>query len=216
MKYPKLISSCLILFGLLLSLPAQSATALTEGKEYTLVNPPLAPESGKNVEVVEFFWYGCPHCFNLEPALNTWFKTMPKDVTFRRVPGILRDSWTTMAKAYYTLETLGKLESLHTDLFKTIHVNNVNLDDEKNLFDWAASHGIDRKKFIETYNSFSVQSKVLRAKQVSRLSGIAGVPAVIVDGKFLTTVAMAGSLANFPGVLDAIIEKARQDRAAHK
>lgn len=221
MKHTKLISSCLIFFGLLLAVPAQAAMNLTEGKEYTLVNPPLQTESGKNIEVVEFFWYGCPHCFNLEPTLNVWLKSLPKDATFRRVPGILRDSWAPMAKAYYTLETMGKLDSLHSELFNAIHVKGMNLDDEKNLLDWAASHGLDRKKFSETLNSFTVKSKVLRAQQLSRLSGIKGVPTIIVDGKYLTTVSMASTepreqMMNFPKVLDALIEKARQEHSTHK
>jgi thiol:disulfide interchange protein DsbA len=165
---------------------------------------------------VEYFWYGCPHCYDLEPTMVNYAKTLPKDATFRRVPGILRDSWATDAKIYYTLEVLGLLGKLHQEVFDAIHRDKVNLDDENTLFDWVAKRGVDRKKFADAYNSFAVQSKLLKAKQISRTSGISGVPTVIVDGKYLISVGMAGSPGKFLKALDELVNMARRDRAVGK
>jgi len=210
------VMSFLALLVAVAALSAPANAALESGKEYTLVNPPLATETGKNIEVVEYFWYGCPHCYDLESTMVSYARTLPKDVTFRRVPGILRDSWAPNAKAYYTLEVLGLLGKLHQEVFDAIHRDKVNLDDENTLFDWVAKRGVDRKKFAEAYNSFAVQSKVLKAKQISRMSGISGVPAVIVDGKYLITVGMAGTPGKFLKALDELVSMARRDRAAGK
>lgn len=215
MRLPGVVTLVALLLGAV-SLSAPALAALQEGKEYTLVNPPLATETGKNVEVVEYFWYGCPHCYALESTMVEYARLLPKDATFRRVPGILRDSWAQGAKIYYTLEVLGLLGKLHQEAFDAIHRDKINLDDENTLFDWAAKHGVDRKKFVDAYNSFAVQSKVLKAKQISRMSGITGVPTVIVDGKYLITVAMAGSPGKFVKDLDELVAMARRNRPAAK
>lgn len=210
MRLPGIMSLLALFFVAAHSLPASAAPVA--GKDYTLVNPPLATETGKNIEVVEYFWYGCPHCYELESTMVGWAKTLASDVTFRRVPGILRDSWTPMAKAYYTMEALDLVGKLHDGVFSAIHQQKLNLDDENTLFDWVAKQGVDRKKFADAYNSFAVQSKVLRAKQISRMSGISGVPTVIVDGKYLITVSMAGSSGKFPKALDELVAMARAAR----
>lgn len=183
-----------------------------QGKTYTLITPPQPTETGKNIEVLEVFYYGCPHCFDLEPSLNAWVKQLPKDVTFRRLPAIFRDSWVPLTKAYYTLEALGLTEKLHGDIFNAMHVENINLSDEKTLFDWMAKHGVDSKTFADTYNSFSVQSKVMRAKQLTKAYGVTGVPSLIVDGKYLTSSSTAGSHAASLQVADQLIKQARQER----
>lgn len=183
-----------------------------QGKTYTLITPPQPTETGKNIEVLEVFYYGCPHCFDLEPALNVWVKQLPKDVTFRRLPAIFRDSWVPLTKAYYTLEALGLTEKLHGDVFNAMHVENINLSDEKTLFDWMAKHGVDSKTFADTYNSFAVQSKVMRAKQLTKAYGVTGVPSLIVDGKYVTSSSTAGSHAASLQVADQLIKQARQER----
>ena len=210
-----LIRKFALIFGLfsaaLAPLGHADSAAPVAGKDYQLVSPALNTDSGKKIEVTEFFWYGCPHCFHLEPELNAWLKKLPKDVALRRIPAVLNQSWAPLAKAYYTLEVLGKLDK-HDDLFNAIHMQGMNLNDPNALFDWAAQNGINRKTFIDAYNSFDVQSKVVRANQLTRESKIGGVPAFLVDGKYSTSVLMAGSEDALFKTLDSLIEKIRKER----
>lgn len=183
------------------------------GKEYELLSPPQAVETGKKIEVLEIFSYACPHCFDLEPDINKWAKLLPKDVEFRRLPAIFRESWVPFAKVFYTFEAMGLTEKLHGDFFNAIHAQHVRFDNDNALFDWAEKHGANRKNFADTYTSFAIQSKALRAKQLTKAYGISGVPAVIVDGKYRTSVSNTGSHAGLMSALDQLIKQARQERA---
>lgn len=215
MKLSRLFTVTLLIAGLgLQSLFAYAGPQ--QGKEFALVNPPQAVETGKKIEVLEIFWYGCPHCFDLEPMLAAWVKKLPNDVSFRRMPAIFRDNWAPMAKAYYTLEAIGQAEKLHAELFNAIHVHGLDPTNDSTLFDWAAKQGIDRKKFTDTYQSFSIQSKVLRAKQLTHEYGINGVPALIVDGKYMTASSMAGGHQGLFTTVDYLIAKARKERSGKK
>lgn len=199
----------------LLGAAALAFATMTAGKDYVALSQPLPVDSGDKVEVTEFFWYGCPHCFDLEPLMNQWVKTLPKDVEFRRQPTIFNNaSWVPGAKIYYTLDILGELNRLHGKVFDALHIDRVDLDKEAVLFDWMAKQGVDRKKFADTYNSFAVQAKVKRAEQLSRQSKISGVPAVIVDGKFMTAASLTGSFESMFSTLDQLIQKARSERKA--
>ena len=198
----------------LMGLTAPSQGAVQQGKEYTLINPAQPVETGKNIEVLEIFSYTCPHCFEIEPIISPWLKRLPKDVTFRRMPAIFRDNWMPLAKAYYTMETLGLTEKLHGDLFNAIHVQGQDLTDSTKLLEWVAKQGVDRKKFNDVFASFSVQSSVQRAKQLTQAYGVTGVPSVVVDGKFLTSPTMAGGHTGLLRVLDQLIEQARKARPA--
>ncbi|MBS1137257.1 MAG: disulfide bond formation protein DsbA [Proteobacteria bacterium] len=196
----------------LLGLGGPLVAAVTAGKEYVALAQPLAVETGDKIEVTEFFWYGCPHCFDLEPLIGKWLKTLPKDVEFRRVPAIFRESWVPGAKTYYALDSLGQLQRLHGEVFDATHVGRANLSEEAGLFDWMASKGIDRKKFVEAYNSFNVQTKVKRAEQLTRQSKIQGVPALIIDGKYMTSGSLTGSHEAMLAATDELIQKARSER----
>ena len=154
------------------------------GKDYNLLNPPQ-PTSAKKIEVLEFFFYGCSHCFHLHPLLSAWEKTMPKDVELTFVPTIFRDSWEPMANTYYALESMGQQQQLHDPLFRAWNEENLALIDADKIADFVAKHGVDRAKFIAAYNSFSVQSKVTRSKQMIRTYNISGTPTLIVDGKYV-------------------------------
>lgn len=185
----------------------------------------IPADNAAKVEVIELFWYGCPHCYDFEPALNAWIKKLPKDVEFKRVPGVPNASWAPMAKAFYTLEALGVTEKLHGALFDAIHKQRVvKPNDEAGVIDWITRQGgFDRKKVEETFNSFSVNTKVTRAAQIFRASGATGVPTLIVDGKYLTSVKLAtlGSdnlteaQANdqFLAVTDYLIGQSRKDKS---
>jgi len=183
-----------------------------EGKDYQVISPELNTDSGNKIEVAEFFWYRCPHCFHLEPALNAWIKKLPKDVAIRRIPAVLNESWLPLSKAYYTLDLLGKIPALHDDVFNAIHVDGIDLNNPDILFNWADKQGINRKTFAATYNSFDVQSKAMRANQLTRDSKINGVPAFVVAGKYSTSESMTGSEDALFKTLDSLIAKARKEQ----
>lgn len=203
-----------IFLAIALSLVGFTAQAeIRPGKEYELLSPPQAVETGKKIEVLEIFAYTCPHCFDLEADINKWAKQLPKDVEFRRLPAIFRDSWVPFAKVFYTFEAMGVAERLHGEFFNAIHVRHVRFDDDNAIFDWVEKQGIPRKGFIDIYSSFSIQSKALRARQLTQAYGISGVPAVIVDGKYRTSVSNTGSHAGLLSALDQLIKLARRERA---
>lgn len=211
----KVILACSVMVATLLPMTAAHAAA-TEGFEYQVLSPELGTDSGKKIEVAEFFWYRCPHCYHLEPGLNAWLKKLPKDVVIRRIPAVLNESWAQMAKAYYTMEALGVVEKYHDALFTAIHAQGLDLTKDAALFDWAAKVGMDRQAFIAAYQSFGVQSKVLRANQLTRDSKITGVPSFVVDGEYVTSESMTGTEAGLFKTLDELIAKVRKDRKDHK
>ncbi len=164
-----------------------SGTALADaqlGRDYSLLNPPQ-PTSTKNIEVLEFFFYGCSHCYHLHPLLSEWAKTKPKDVELIFVPTVFRDSWESMANTFYALESMGQQQQLDDALYRAWNEENLALTDEDKAADFVAKHGVDRAKFTAAYNSFAMQSKVTRAKQMLRSYRIDGTPTLVVDGKYV-------------------------------
>lgn len=195
-----------------------AAAQAVAGKDYRLINPPQPTDSGKRVEVLEFFWYGCPHCSSLQPSLRAWLKRKPADVEFKRVPAVFQDSWLPLTKAYYTIEAMGLVDKLHHDVFSAIHDQKIRLQDTKVLFDWAAKQGVDRQKFIDTYNSFAVQSRAQRSVDMTRNYDIPGTPALVADGRYLTAPSMTLNPDNsinyerFFQVVDELVALARKNR----
>lgn len=183
------------------------------GKDYTVLNSPQPTHSGAKIEVLEFFFYGCSHCFKLHPVLSAWEKKMPKDVELTYVPAIFNPSWEPMARTLYALEALGQRSQLHDELFIAWNVSNLDLSDEAKITDFISQHGVDRKKFGDAYNSFSMQSKVTRAKQMGQSYLIRGTPTLIVDGKYLITGLHPPETIQ---VLNALIDKARKERAGKR
>jgi thiol:disulfide interchange protein DsbA len=209
------------LAALLLAFVVNSSAAaqLVAGRDYRVINPPQPTESGKKIEVLEFFWYGCPHCNALQPSLRIWLKQKPVDVEFRRVPAILADSWIPLTRAYYALEVMGAVDKLHHEVFSAIHEKNLRLQDPKVLFDWVAQNGLDRQKFADAYGSFGVQSRGQRSIEMTRNYDISGTPTITVDGKYLVAPSMTLKPDNnvdyekFFQVLDQVIAMARKERA---
>lgn len=201
---------------------------LVKGRDFLVIGSPQPTESGKKVEVLEFFWYGCPHCAHLQPSLAAWLKRKPADVDFRRVPAAFDDSWLQLARAYYALEAMGLVDKLHHDLFAAIHDQRtldprVLLKDPKTLFDWVAARGVDRQKFAATYNSFAVTSRTQRIKDLTKNYDIPGTPALVVDGKYLIAPSLDGydsggkvDYDRFFKGLDLLIAQARKERASPK
>jgi thiol:disulfide interchange protein DsbA len=196
-----------LLFPLALALLSAStpAAALEWGKDYLEVPAqPTAVKRGQ-VEVEEFFWYRCPHCFHLEPELNAWVKKLPKNVVFKRVPGILNEGWVPLARAFYALEAVGMQEKLHDDVFHAIHVEGLDLDEPGAFIDWAVKKGADRKKLTVALDSFAVETKVMRARQTTRDFRLNGVPSFVVDGKYSTSAYLTGGNPQTFKVLDELI-----------
>jgi thiol:disulfide interchange protein DsbA len=196
----------------LLGIAGPALAALTAGKEYVVLSQPLQVDTTDKVEVREFFWYGCPHCNDLEPLIEKWLKNLPKDVEFMRQPTIFRDSWAPGAKTFYALEAIGQLQRLHVEVFRAMHVDRINMSDENVLFDWMAKKGVDRKQFVDAYNSFNVQTKTKRAEQLTKQSKLSGVPAIVVDGKYATSASFTGSHEAMLVAVDELIQKARGER----
>ena len=191
---------------------ASSAGAATlSDKDYREIKPAQSTEPGPKVEVIEFFWYGCPHCFDLEPTLKKWLEHKPADVTFKRVPAIFRQSWVPAAQTFYTLESMGELDRMHSKVFDAIHVERQPFNDMAAITAWMGKNGIDAKKFEDTAKSFAVSGKVQRAQQMSAAYQLTGVPAVVVDGKYI---ALGNSFDGMLAIVDQLIDRARAERAA--
>jgi len=200
------------LLALLVAASALTATAQVpeEGKEYIRLKVAQPVETGKKIEVIEFFSYGCPHCADLEPLLQGWIKTMPADVQLRRVPVMFQDRWMPLAKIYYTLDALGEEARLSPAVFRAVHQQGVPLWQDKTFFDWAASQGLDRKKVEDMYNSFAINGKVSRARGAAQAYNIQSVPTIVVDGKFAS--ARVTSHAQLVALIDTLVAKARGER----
>ncbi len=192
--------------------PAARAQAPAPVQPYTRMATPIPVETGKKIEVIEFFSYGCPHCAEFEPYLHDWLKTLPADVSFRRIPVMFQPKWVDLAKVYYTLEAMGEEAKLSPEVFVAIHVKGVALSDPAKFYDWAASKGLDRKKVEDLYNSFTMSGRVNRAKQLAQAYNIQEVPTVIIDGKFITSPSRAGTHAATPAVMSELVAKARAER----
>ncbi|MGH6611287.1 MAG: thiol:disulfide interchange protein DsbA/DsbL, partial [Burkholderiaceae bacterium] len=179
---------------------------------YRPVTPPQPTESGNKIEVIEFFQYSCPHCKSYDPVLQGWKKTLPADVEYRRVPISWDDKSVPHVRVYYTLEALGKTNELHSKIFEAIQDKRMPLLKPEEIADFMASNGIDRKQWLDAYNSFSVGARANRAGQLWRAYKIDGTPAMSVDGKYVTSPAMVGSREGSLTVLDSLIQRARAER----
>ncbi len=202
------------LFALALALaaagPAAHAQKFEEGPDYSVLKAPLATDNPARVEVVEMFWYGCPHCYELEPVIERWVKALPKDVEFKRIPAPLNRNWEIAARVYYTLEAMGLIEKLHGPLFDAIHRNNLRITNERALLDWLETKGVDTKKFSAAYRSFAVEGKLKRATQIAQAAQLEGVPALLVNGKYLIP---GMTPARMLAIADSLIAQSRKEMA---
>ncbi len=182
-----------------------------DGKDFLSLDKPAPVATPKGrVEVVEFFWYSCPHCNAFEPKLEEWIKRLPKDVTLRRVPVAFRDSFVPEQRLFYALEAMGRLGDLHRKVFYTVHVERQPLNTQELVIAWIEKQGVDRAKFLEQYNSFSVGTKARQAAQLQDAYGVAGVPALGVAGRFYTDGERAGNMDRALQVVDFLVTEARK------
>jgi thiol:disulfide interchange protein DsbA len=189
---------------------AQGAAPLAEGRDFVRLNNPAPTSSPGKVEVVEFFWYGCPHCFALEPSLEGWVKKLPADVAFRRVPAVFNALWETHARMYYALEAIGQIDAVHRRIFNAIHLQRQRLDKDDDIGKFMGANGVDTGKFGDALKSFGVATKVRQAKQLIDAFKIDGVPAIGVQGRFFTSPQLAGGNDRALAVADQLIVRARK------
>jgi thiol:disulfide interchange protein DsbA len=182
-----------------------------EGTHYVRLSQPLPVASGSKIEAIEFFWYGCPHCNSFEPMLEAWVKQLPSDVAFRRVPAAFRDEpFGSHQRIFYALEQLGQVEALHRKVFYAIHNDRAKLDKPAEISAFMAKNGLDGAKFLDAFNSFSVQTKARQAKLLAESYKIDGVPALGVHGRYYTSPTLAGSPERALAVTDFLLQRARK------
>ena len=190
----KFLVSLTLLFSTSLLSTAVWADAPKPGEDFDAVAQPIPTDNPAKIEVMEIFWYGCIHCYQMDPLLNAWVKKQPADVVFKRVPGLPNASWAPMAKTFYAMETLGISEKLHTPLFDAVNKQkSLNPTDEKAAIEWVTkASGLDKLKVEQAFKSFTINTNLNRAAQIFRASGATGVPSLVIDGKYITSSTMAG------------------------
>ena len=202
------------LLGAASSLPTLShaqARKFEEGSDFLALDKPVPVEAppGK-VEVIEFFWYSCPHCNAFEPKLEPWIKRLPADVSFKRVPVAFRDSFGPQQRLFYALEALGKVDDMQRKVFNAIHVEKQALDTQDPIVAWVEKQGIDKAKFLEQYNSFSTSTKIRKAVQLQNAFKIDGVPSLGIAGRFYTDGTLAKNMERALQVTEYLIAEARR------
>ncbi|HXV09844.1 MAG TPA: thiol:disulfide interchange protein DsbA/DsbL [Burkholderiales bacterium] len=192
---------------------AQEPIKSRQNLEYRLISQQPV-ETGDLIEVIDFFWYGCPYCDQLQPGLEAWVKRKPGDVALRRIPAILNDSWKAHARIFYTLESLNEVERLHLQVYRGYHAEKLHMSKPDVMVEWAVRHGIDRQRWLDAYYSREVDEKVERAGALTRAYTVAGTPTLVVDGRYLTSGNLAASLQEMIATLEDLIRLARRSRAA--
>jgi len=193
----------------ILALFCFSTLVKAEGGFETL-SPAQPVQNPDKVEVIEFFWYGCPHCYSLEPSIVAWLKTKPANVEFIRQPAVFSDLWGKHAKAFFTAEALGVGEKVHADFFDAVQNKKQKLTSEDDLAKFFAAHGVKDEDFRAAYSSFLVDAKMRQAETMAARYGITGVPAIIVNGKYRVTANTAKSQENMINITNQLIEQESQ------
>lgn len=180
---------------------------------YVDISPAQPTQTGDKIEVLEIFWYGCPHCYDFEPFVKGWLESKPEDVEFRRMPGVFSKTWIPHAKAYYTAEKLGVLDTIHTELFDAIHKKRQKIHDNDAIKKFFVKHGVDKDEFTKIYESDEIMTKVKQSHVMGQRYKVTGVPAVIVNGKYMVSGSTAGSFGNVLKVIDQLVDKERASTA---
>ncbi len=168
-------------------------------------------QDSKNIIIYEFFWYGCPHCFNLEPTMDRIEGDLEKDTKVIKVPVALRQSWVAHAKLYYALEQMGKIDDMHNLIFEEIHIENNRLVTEDQIVSFLGQHGIDTTKFLEKFNSFGTEARIKKSGNLARKYQINSVPTIIVNGRYLTSGSYVSSYDELYSVVNLLVERERND-----
>lgn len=186
---------------------------IVEGKDYTILSNPQPTSNPEKIEILNFFWYGCTYCNQLQPHINTWLEDKSNDVHFHDIPAILHMSWIPAAKIFLTINEINAMDELHNQTYHAIHQEEINLHDESTLFNWIETQSVSRDRFVNAFQSLPVQQKIARSTQKTRQYRLTGVPAIVVNGKYLTNTKMGGTAENTIAILNKLIEKVRQEKA---
>ncbi len=209
MTFRKLLALAAATFGL-----AASAALAQQPGTFATISPPQPVDGSGKIEVIEFFWYGCPHCYSLEADVNAWLKNIPKDVVFKRVHAAPNEAWAESAKIYYTLESMGLIDQYHAKVFEAFHKENQNLANPRIREEWLKKSGIDVARYHEVEKSFTVATKLQRARQMTVNYKVDGVPRVFVNGKYYTAPEFAGGGSRVFQVVDQLVGMARKEQTA--
>ena len=205
------LSGLFLLAALLLAglAQAQGVTA----RQFTELDPPRPGSTGARIEVIEFFYYGCPICYEAQPHLSRWLNKTGNDVVLIRVPAVSRDGWEPFARSFYTLEAMGELARLHWPVYDNHHFDNKDLKEEKSMLDWIGRNGLDREKFRAIWHSEETSAKIRAAQKMLDTYGIRGVPSMVVDGKYVTSARLADGTRQMVEVLEHLVNRAREERS---
>ncbi|MBA2779769.1 thiol:disulfide interchange protein DsbA/DsbL [Billgrantia kenyensis] len=209
----RLIQSAMIAVAGLGLATLASASNLVEGQHYERLPEPVETRVDEGqIEVTEAFWYGCPHCYNLQDSVKAWYETLGEDVSVIHLPATMGGDWNTHALVFYAAEELGIREEVHDDIFNAIHEEGRNLNDADSIASFLSQYGVSEEDARQALDAFSVKSQVNQAHARMRAMRLMGVPALVVDGRYVVTPSSAGSLENMPQIADALIERVRQER----
>ena len=211
-----LILSAALVSASLFGMSVQAADVpLEAGKTYFELSKPVAVAVPGKVEVVELFWYGCPHCYSFEPVVNPWAEKLPADVNFVRIPAMFGGPWDAHGQMFLTLEAMGVENKVHSAVFNAIQKEGKRLTKPEEMADFLATQGVDKDKFLATFNSFAVQGQVQKAKELAKKYEISGVPTMVVNGKYRFDLGTAGGPEQALNVADQLIAKERAAPAKH-
>jgi thiol:disulfide interchange protein DsbA len=190
------------------------AASFQQDKHYKLIEPPQTVSDSSDVEVIELFWYGCPHCYHFDPYIKAWLKKPVEGMTFSHFPAIFSSRWVSHARVFYTAEALGLSKIVHQPFFDTIHKDRKAMTSEPELIAFFKQHEVSEKDFLDTYHSFGVESKVQRARMMTKRYQSNGVPAMVVDGRYRTDGSMAGGYDEMLKVVEFLVNKVREERVS--
>ncbi len=200
----------------LLPVSTPRAAGIDPTGKYDLVQPPQPTDTPDKVEVVEVFWYGCPHCFTFLPVMEQYAKTAPDYVAVRHMPAIFRENWVAHARAFYTADLLGVTARIHRPLFEAIHVRKQPLDNRDDLMKFFEQHGVSNDDFNKTYDSFAVETLMRKSQVMQQRYGVRGTPTVIVNGKYRVSGSLAGAPEDMIKVVEALVEHERTANMASR
>lgn len=208
MQYLRLFG---IIFGLIFTsvMPAEQRASpdVSKGEGYIKIFPPQPTQEADKIEVIEFFWYGCPHCYDFEPLIKEWAKSLPENVQLIKQPAIFNANWAPGARAYFVAEALGITDQIHDTIFDAIQKDNRPLESEDQLADFFAEHGVEKEDFHQAYNSFIVTTRMRQAESMPARYGVTGVPTVIINGKYLTNGTLAKNYPALISIMSALIKQ---------
>ena len=201
-----------IALGIALAAAGAPAQAQVSGRDYQELIPARAVSTGERIEVIEFFYYGCPVCYEAQPHIAKWLMRAGPGVVILRVPAVFTESSESFACTFYALGAMNEIARLHWPLYDNHHFDGKQLNEEKNVTEWVASNGIDRAKFTELWHSEAIKAQIGSAKKALETYDVKGVPSFVIDGRYVTSAKMAGGVREMMRVVEKLVERAAAER----